>query len=113
LIGQYHIKVLSLPRIQQDNLKIDQSTTTKVQIQQPGKLNLICRKAVVVSIFRHEGGKLVLVKNVEMNGFQSITILQPGNYTIIYREAHQKETIKTKERSFVISSGQVTQIEIY
>ena len=112
IIGNYDIHILSLPRILQDNLRIDQSTITKIQVAQPGKLNLISRKKMIVSIFMHKEGRMVLLKNVEMSGVQDITILQPGTYSLVYREASIKETIKTKEKTFEISSGQVTQIEL-
>ena len=112
IIGTYDVLILSLPTIEQDNLRIDQSTITKLQVAQPGKLNLITRKKMIVSIFMHKEGKMVLLKNVEMSGVQDITIMQPGTYTIVYREASIKETIKTKEKTFEISSGQVTQIEL-
>ncbi|MBR9859700.1 VWA domain-containing protein [bacterium] len=112
IVGEYSLLILTLPRFTQDNVKVDQSTTTKIQVQQPGKLNLITRKKIIAAIYIYKDGKLELIKNIEMSGVQDITVLQPGKYVLIYREAAQKETIKTKERSFEISSGQVTQLDI-
>ena len=112
LIGGYDLEILSLPRIEQDNVEVAQSKTTTLQIQQPGKLNLVSRKSLEGSLFYYKNGHLTLLKPLEFNGTQSITILQPGKYVFVYRETAVKETIKTKTISFEIGSGEVKHINI-
>ncbi|MFY0643411.1 MAG: VWA domain-containing protein [Bacteroidia bacterium] len=112
LIGDYDIEILSLPRIEQDNVEVAQSKTTTLHIQQPGKLNLVSRKSLEGSLFHYKNGHLTLLKPLEFNGTQSITILQPGKYVFVYRETAVKETIKTKTVSFEIGSGEVKYINI-
>ncbi len=112
IVGKYDIEILSLPRIVQKNVQIDQSKTTTLQVQQPGKLNLISRKSIEAGIYYYVNGELTLLKNIEFTGTQSITILQPGTYELIYRESAVKETIRTKTVVFEISSGGIKHLTI-
>lgn len=112
IVGKYDIEILSLPRILQQDVQIDQSKTTTLQVQQPGKLNLISRKNIEGSIYYYLKGELTLLKNIEFVGTQSITILQPGSYELIYRESAVKEAIKTKTIPFEISSGGIKHLTI-
>lgn len=113
IVGKYDIEILSLPRIYMEDVSIDQSKTTTLQVQQPGKLNLISRKDIIAGIYHYnKDGDLILLKNIDIQGTQDITILQPGNYELIYRESAVKETIKTKTIPFEISSGGIKNLTI-
>ena len=112
LVGAYDIEILSLPRLEQKAVQINQAKTTTLQIQQPGKLNLISRKSIEGGLYYYKEGKLTLLKPVTFTGTQSITILQPGSYELIYRETAVKETIKTKTIPFEIGSGEVKHLNI-
>ena len=112
IVGKYDLEILSLPRIQLDDVEISQSKTTTVHIQQPGKFSLVSRKSLEAGIYYYKDGKLCLLKPIEFVGTQSITILQPGRYQLIYRESAVKESIKTKTIPFEIGSGEVKHMNI-
>lgn len=112
LVGEYDIEILTLPRITQKGVNINQSKTTTLQILQPGKLNLFVRVPVVASIFREYHGKTELVKNIDFNHKQGYITLQPGKYTFVYRKLADKRTDKSKVLPFEISSAKNHFIEI-
>ena len=112
LIGKYDVEILSLPRIHQDEVSISQNKTTTLQIQQPGKLNVITRKDLIIGVYYMHKGELTLVKNLYITGNQEITVLQPGDYRIVYRESKVKETLTTREKEFTVKSGEITHINI-
>jgi Ca-activated chloride channel family protein len=111
LIGDYKLEILTLPRITQD-VNVVQYKTTTVQVQQPGKLNVITRKKLEIGIFRVHQGEKELVKTLHITANQELTTLQPGTYSLIYRESAIKETLKTKEINFEIKAGEIHHINI-
>lgn len=112
LVDDYTIEILTLPRLTQENIHVVQDRTTTLQVQQPGKLNIVTRNKFVISIFQKKKGKTMLVKNLNLKGNQDITVLQPGKYQLIYRESAVKETIKTKTIDFTIKSGEMKHINL-
>ncbi|MBL6730322.1 MAG: VWA domain-containing protein [Bacteroidia bacterium] len=112
LVDDYTIEILTLPRLTQENINIVQDRTTTLQVQQPGKLNIVTRNNFVISIFQKKKGETLLVKNLNLKGNQDITVLQPGKYQLIYREASVKESIKTKTIDFTIKSGEMKHINL-
>lgn len=112
LVGEYDLEILTLPRIRQDNVGVVQNKTTTLQVQQPGKLNIVTRKNLEIAIYRNYKGKTEMVKRLNLQGNQTVTVLQPGTYELIFRESAIKETLKTKERTFHIKSGEITHINI-
>ena len=112
IVDDYTIEILTLPRLTQKNVSIIQDKTTTLQVQQPGKLNIVTRGKYVISIFQKKQGKTHLVKNLNLSGNQDITVLQPGQYQLIYRESAVKETIKTKTKEFTIKSGEMKHINL-
>lgn len=112
IVGNYDLDILTLPRIRQENIGIVQNKTTTLQVQQPGKLNIVTRKSLVIGIYRKYKGKMELVHNVNLSGNQTVVVLQPGDYELIYREVKLKETLSTKNQKFSISSGEISHINI-
>jgi Ca-activated chloride channel family protein len=112
LVGEYDLEILTLPRIRQENVGVVQNKTTTLQVQQPGKLNIVTRKKLEIAIYRTYKGETEMVKRLNLQGNQTVTVLQPGKYDLIYRESAIKETLKTKVRNFSIKSGEITHINI-
>lgn len=112
LVGEYDLEILSLPRINKTGVPIHQSTTTTVHVQQPGKLNIIARKNIVVDLFYYKDGELTLLENISLDNMNSILVLQPGQYQLILRESNIKETLKTKIITFEIASGEVKHLNL-
>lgn len=111
LIGTYKIELLTLPRITEE-VKLIQNKTTTLEVQQPGKLNIITRKDFEIGIFYMKDGKTTLVKMLSLQPNQTLTVLQPGTYELVYRNRATKETINTKTYKFEIKSGGVTHVNL-
>ena len=87
-----------------NEVTVSQSTTNFIEIKSPGRFNFSCVKSITGQIFVLRNGKQEWVCNIhnKMNGYFD---LQPGNYKIVYRQSHFKETIYTTEKEFTIYSG--------
>jgi Ca-activated chloride channel family protein len=112
ITGTYKIELLTLPRITQENVMVAQNRITTLQVQQPGKLNIVTRNSFEMGIFRKHKGEMGLVKNLDLKLNSNITVLQPGDYFLIYRASNTKETLSTKNMPFTIKSGEIKHINI-
>ncbi len=112
LTGKYDIMLLTLPRILEEDVQMVQNKTTTLQVQQPGKLNIVTRNKYEIGLYRMYKGDTELVKILKLKGNQTITVLQPGSYHLVYRESAVKETLNTKTEYFSIKSGEVTHINL-
>ncbi|MBS1763384.1 MAG: VWA domain-containing protein [Bacteroidetes bacterium] len=112
LTGNYDLEILSLPRMFVDDVNIAQSKTTTVQIPNPGMANLIMVSPGYGSIYQEKDNKLVWVYNLNDSATRENVLLQPGNYRVVFRPKNSKEAIYTIEKSFRITSGAGTTINI-
>jgi len=110
IVGKYDIEILSLPRIKQNGVSINQSKTTTIQIKQPGKLNLVSRSLLVGDIYRYKSGQPEWVCNIETEGRSEIISMQPGNYSLVIRSKHEHNVANTRTKDFEIYSGKITNI---
>ena len=65
------------------------------------------------SIFRKENGENVLVSRLSEAQTNQLFILQPGNYTIVYRSRNQYSTVQTLKKEVKIASGGSYKINLY
>lgn len=112
LVGDYKMEILTLPHITQENVSVFQDKTTTLQVQQPGKLNIVTRGSYEMGVYRVHKGKTELVKMLNLGIQQNITVLQPGAYQLIYRQSGIKETLSTKIIPFIIKSGEMKHINL-
>jgi Ca-activated chloride channel family protein len=112
ITGTYKIELLTLPRITQESVTISQNKTTTLQVQQPGKLNIVTRNSYEIGVFRNHKGEMELVKTLSLIPNSNITVLQPGDYYLIYRATNTKETYSTKNMPFTIKSGEMKHINL-
>jgi len=112
ITGEYKIEILTLPRITQESVTIAQNKITTLQVQQPGKLNIVTRNNFEIGIYRKHQGEMELVKNLSLVPNSTITVLQPGDYFLIYRATNTKETLSTKNTPFTIKSGEIKHINL-
>src|SRR5690554_3356402 len=112
IVGHYDLEILTLPRTYIDAVNIAQNHTTKVEIPQAGTASIDTGARGYGSIFKKEADKLVWVSNLPLiNSRVSIT-LQPGSYHVIFRPLNARQSIYTKEKSFIIDSGKSTHINL-
>jgi Ca-activated chloride channel family protein len=112
ITGTYKIELLTLPRITQESVTISQNKVTTLQVQQPGKLNIVTRNSYEIGVFRNHKGEMELVKTLSLIPNSNITVLQPGDYYLIYRATNTKETYSTKNMPFTIKSGEMKHINL-
>ena len=65
-----------------------------------------------MGIYYRHNGELELIKNIYNVNGQDITVLQPGDYKLIYKESVIKESESTKIQDFTIRSGEMKHITI-
>lgn len=112
LTGLYDIEILSLPKIHQRNVKVVQSKTTTLKIQQPGKLHLICSSNYVGDIYVTKNGQMEWVHSLDVSGKHNTIVLQPGEYSLVIRDSEEKNMLNAITKPFTIYSGKVTDINL-
>ena len=112
LVGTYDLEVLTTPRIYIDNVNIDQSNTTTVQIPTPGFVTIICNAPGYGDILLEDKNELKWVHRISLNSIKESVVLQPGNYRIVFRPKNSQSTIYTIEKTFRIASGSSISVNI-
>jgi len=110
ICGTYDLEILCLPRVMVKNVKIGQSATTTVKIEEPGTVSFLFGSAGIASILSEDGGQLNWVCNLSENATQDIVRLQPGRYKAVYRAKSARETLFSIEKSFQVQPGTSQQV---
>ena len=112
IVGKYDIEVLTLPRINLNDVEIQQSTTNTIKVPTSGNAYITKGGAGFGSIFIDDGKKMTWVCNLNKNQINEIIYLQPGNYKLEFRYENMKETVSTIERKFTITSAITSNLKI-
>ncbi len=112
LTGSYDIEVLVLPRMKV-TVEIKQSTTTSVEIPQPGLINVFFPKEGYASLYQLNGNRQEWVVNLKDNVTRQALDLLPGDYIIVYRPRYSKSIEYTREKKFKLQSGQSLTIRFF
>jgi Ca-activated chloride channel family protein len=114
IVGRYDIEIPVLPRLNINNVKIDQSTTTKVTIPRPGILNLIKNTNGFGSIYvRKSATNEEWVCNLDTKEKNQTLILQPGSYRVVFRAQNAKQVLYTISRKFDIKPGGSVAVQLF
>jgi Ca-activated chloride channel family protein len=113
LIGKYDIEVLSLPRININDVDVKQSYTTSLQIPEPGIVTISLESPGFASIYIEKENKLNWVCNLKENVVQESVSLQPGRYRFVYRARNAKQALYTINKKFKITSGASIRLKCY
>lgn len=113
LVGEYDLEVLTIPRIYIENVKIDQSTTTNIEIPRPGIANFSLPSSGFGSIYLETPDTLKWVYNLDQNLTQQNLLIQPGDYRVVFKPKNIKKTIYTVNKRFNIKSGSSKKIILY
>jgi Ca-activated chloride channel homolog len=113
IIGKYDLEILSLPRINLDDIDINQSHTTTIEIPEPGIA--VIRKSFIGygTLLLNDKNKLTRIYELNDNLTLETLYLQPGSYKIIFRPKSSRSTLYSVEQSFIIESGKTTDIQLY
>jgi len=112
LVGNYDIEILTMPRIQISNVRVDQSTVTTVEIPRPG-IAVIHKSAEgygSLYVEDHEGMKLIY--NMSPTERIETLNLQPGRYRVVLRSRFIHRAGATMDRTFTIEPGRTTTVRL-
>ena len=112
LVGEYDLEILTLPRIRIDKVSIDQSKTTTVQIPNPGLVTFVCNAPGIGEILHEDKNRLTRVHRLGTSSIKETLVLQPGLYRVVFRPKNSNSAIYTIEKTFRISSGGSTVVNI-
>jgi len=112
IVGKYDLEILTLPRIKLNDIEIKQSTTNTIKIPASGNVYVSRGSLGFGSIYQDDGKQVTWVCNLNSAIQNEIIYLQPGNYKLEFRNENSKETIKTQEKKFTVTSGQTTNIRL-
>lgn len=105
LTGMYDIDILTLPRIQLRNVKIDQSKTTEIALPAPGLLLLQKSSEMVGSILALENGEFKKIYDLKAKDKVENIALQPGKYRVVYRTKLSRSIHTSVDKEIEITSG--------
>jgi len=106
--GKYDLEILTLPRMMQYGVTIDQRQTTTVAIPPPGNLSLQLPTNGFGAIFSVNKDALVWVTDLNTESTRQSFSLQPGRFQIIYRAKNAQNTYYSRSEAFTITSGSTT-----
>ena len=112
IVAKYDLEILTLPRIQLNDVGIKQSETTTIEIPAAGMVS-INKPEGPGSIYVEDNNRMVWVCNLKENLMQENILLQPGNYRIEFRPKISKESIYTVEKKFKVESGSSLSVKVF
>ena len=114
LTGFYDVEILCLPRILVNNVEIQQSHTTTVEMPLPGIAVIQKSTNGYGSLYQEDKNQLIWIYNLRDNQQQQETLyLLPGNYRVVFRSKYSNQSSYTTEKTFKVESGQTTNLKLY
>ena len=114
LIGSYDLEILTLPRIEINNIEIRQGKTRTIDIPAPGRVNISYSSKGKGSLYAvDENGRQKWIKKLDLRGERSSFGIQPGRYKYVFRSDLAMGSKYTQIKEFTIQSGQTLNIKIY
>jgi Ca-activated chloride channel family protein len=113
IVDTYDLEILTLPRINMDNLLVNQSQKNTVEVPGAGELKLLTGEAGSGSIYLEEHGDIRWVCNLDNNQTIQNFYLQPGKYRVEFRARSRKESAYTLEKKFTIATDKTVTVNLY
>ncbi|HPB02212.1 MAG TPA: VWA domain-containing protein [Bacteroidales bacterium] len=112
ICGLYDLEIMTLPRTYVEDVKIDQSTTTFVEIPAAGTTIFQFPASGYGSLYVKRENKLEWVYNFRGSGEQEILMLQPGDYFAVFRSKYQTRSMLTIEKNFTVKPAAMTKVNM-
>lgn len=112
IVGKYDLEVLTLPRIYLKEVEIKQSSTNTLKIPTSGNVVFNRLGTGYGSVYVDNGKQVEWVCNLNPALQSEVIYLQPGKYKVVFRYETTRETIKTIERNFTVTSGKLQTISL-
>lgn len=113
IVGTYNIEVLTLPRINFNNLEIKQSQSTRLEIPPPGLITFITSANTVGAIYKKQENEMIWITNLKATVFSQTFVMLPGNYQVIARPINAIESIFTTQKTFQIKANEAQKIILF
>ena len=114
LVGKYSLEIPVLPKIIVDNVEINQSTTTTIEVPRPGILNLLKSANGYGSVYlRKSATEEVWVANLNDKVKNETIVLQPGKYRVVFRAQNARQTLYTINKTIEIRPGSAEVLQLY
>lgn len=114
IVGEYDLEILTLPRIYINNVNIQQSEYSYIDIEGSGLLDYRAFQKTIGQLFvlNDENDQSEWVMDLPEDKLNGKIYLQPGRYKIVYRRADAVSTDYTSINHFVIKPGGETTINL-
>lgn len=112
LVGTYDLEILTLPRMYVSDVNVAQSSTTTVEIPQPGMAHIMRPSKGVGDVFLKEGSELTWLYALNPEFTRESIPLQPGEYKVVFRPTGSKRAFYTIDKDFTIFSGKSQLVEL-
>lgn len=110
LTGTYDIEVLTTPLMRFSKVQIEQGKVSRIQIAQPGFVNLVSNASGYGAIFSTSGPKLEKVHDISETSTSETVVLQPGTYKAVYRSKNSSRAVFSIEKEFTVTSGGIVTV---
>lgn len=114
LVGKYDLEIPIYPLMIVEDVEIQQSYTTTVEIPNPGHVTFSSQQpgAGALYLLTPEGDQIWVMNLLENRKNQNF-YLQPGSYRVVFRRADFKSTSFNLVRDFEVDPGSSESIEFY
>ncbi len=113
ITGEYDLEIPTIPITYLNDVVIKQSEVTTVTLPQPGIMTFLVNNNGVCELFEEKDNDLVWVYTIKTEDKSDSVVLLPGNYRVIYRPQHSKQSHYTIVRKFSIESGKSSSLRIF
>ena len=113
LVGSYDVIVNTIPEIILKDVKVDQSSTTTIEVPRPGLATFLSSSTGYGSLYVVENNQMKWLMNLDKDKTRQTVTLQPGNYQAVFRAKNAKQSLFTVSKAFKIVSGSSEQVQLY
>lgn len=113
ITGRYDLEIPTIPITYLYDVEIKQSELTTVTLPQPGIMTFLVNNKGVCELFEEKDNELRWVYTIKTEDKSDSVVLLPGNYRVIYRPQHSKQSHYTIVRKFSIESGKSSSLRIF
>jgi len=114
LVGKYDLEIPIYPLMIVEDVEIQQSYTTTVEIPDPGHVTFSAQQPGAGALYQlTPNGDQIWVMNLLENRKSQNFYLQPGTYRVVFRRADFKSTSFNLVRDFKVDPGSSEAIDFY
>jgi Ca-activated chloride channel family protein len=113
IVGEYDLEILTLPRTYFYKVKINQTLTKSIDVEDAGQVKINMSEYGDGCILLEDGKELKWVCNLPYNQTRQEFNLQPGIYHVTFRGKSLKQSIYTIEKKFTVKANQQLTVDLY